>query len=321
MKTRTLVAIAVTGALIAGPVATGVIFHQHTQSAAAFDEARTKLAEKVETIQSERDTAAKDLTEAQSVLDRASQPGALAQTISRADLDVAVDRAIDQFAGYDELLVEPEKVLAEAEGDRPFWRGDLDAAAESLLGQFYALSATSTPRISLGPVRPVQAELDRTADIVAIEEKIASTPAQADDSGSYRPAAEKLATDAGFTVHQVSPTATVCGGYPVSEQAAALVCAESGPEIFIVDGRTEATDSYLDAAIRHEIAHQMIFQRCGAANPPEAGDRFEAATHSYAELYLGADRAQLDSTASADYAITPESDAAARQIHDAGCAA
>ncbi|WP_017794034.1 hypothetical protein [Leucobacter salsicius] len=321
MKKKTSVAIAVTGALIAGAAATGVIFHQHNQSAVAFDEAHTKLAEKVGAVQNERDTAAKDLTEAKAILDRASQPGALAQTASRADLDVAVDRAIDQFAEYDDLLAEPEKALAEAEGDRPFWRGDLDAAAETLLEQFYALSATNTPRISLGPVRPVQAELNRTADIVAIEEKIASTPAAQDSSGSYRPAAEKLATDAGFTVHQISPSATVCGGYPVSDQAAALVCAESGPEIFIIDGRTEATDPYLDAAIRHEIAHQMIFQRCGTANPPEAGDRFEAVTHSYAELYLGADRAQLDATTSDEYTITPESDAAARQIHDAGCAA
>lgn len=320
MKKRTPVAIAVTGALIAGAAATGVIFHQHTQASAAYDEAHAKLAEKVETLRDARDTAATDLAEAQSVLDEASLPGALARTLVLIDLEAAVDQAAKQFAGYDELLAGPEELLAEADSDKPFWPGELEATAAAMFSKANRGSAAGVPELQLEAAALAKKELERTSDIVAVEEQIAATPAAQDASGSYRPAAEKLVADAGFNVRSTTADAAACGDLPIRGAAAAFVCPGTD-DVWIVDGITPDTDPYLDAAIRHEIAHQMIFQRCGTADPPEAGDRFEAVTHSYAELYLGADRAQLDSTASADYAITPESDAAARQIHDAGCAA
>ena len=72
MKTRTLVATAVTGALIAGAVATSVIIHQHNQGVAAFDEARDNLAAKIKIVETARDTAAAELAEAQHILDLAS---------------------------------------------------------------------------------------------------------------------------------------------------------------------------------------------------------------------------------------------------------
>jgi len=40
-------------------------------------------------------------------------------------------------------------------------------------------------------------------------------------------------------------------------------------------------------ALRHEAAHQYVFDTCGTATPPIAGDRSENVTDAYADLFLG----------------------------------
>ncbi|WP_440312770.1 hypothetical protein [Leucobacter chromiireducens] len=323
MKTRTLVATAVTGALIAGAVAAGAVFHQHARGVAAFDEAYDKLAEQIETVQAARGTATADLVAAQSVLDSASQPGALAQSNHLADLDAAVGRATEQIARFDDLLAQPEQILAgsEAQLGELFWRGDLDEAADDMLAQVYSMSAAGTPRVSFGPVTAVRAELDRTAEIVAIEEQIASTAPAQDSSGSYRAAAEKLATEAGYSVHQAPAGGDACDGtQPQREDVAAFVCPDT-PEIYVIAGATADDDPYYDVMIRHELAHMLVYERCGSFDPLGQGDVFEGMTSSYAVLYLGGDRAELSKTHGEQYTMSAGSDSAARTIHDQGCTA
>ncbi|GAA1565835.1 hypothetical protein [Leucobacter aridicollis] len=324
MKTRTLLAVAVTGALITGATAGGVIFHQHAQGVAAFDEARDKLAAKIETIETARGTAVADLAEAQHILDLASQPGALARTPALTDLDAAVSRATERMSAYDELLAGPQTALAEADSERDslFWRSDFAEATAAMLSQVNLGSAAGVPELQLEAVAAAVEELERTTEIVATEKRITGTPAAQDSSGSYRPAVEKLISDAGFHVRRTTTEAAACGDQPIRGAAAAFVCPGSD-DVWIVTGTIPDDDLYLDAAVRHELAHQMIFKRCGTPDPAEAGNQSEAVTSSYAVLYLGADRAELARPGEVDpaYAMTPESDAAARAIHDQGCAA
>ncbi|GAA1620980.1 hypothetical protein [Leucobacter chromiireducens] len=324
MKTRTLVATAVTGALIAGAVATSVIIHQHNQGVAAFDEASDNLAARIKIITTARDTATADLAEAQNLLDRARQPGALARTYVLTDLDAAVSLATERMSVYDELLAGPQKTLAEADSERDslFWRSDLDEATAAMRSQVNLGSAAGVPGLDLEEVAAATEELERTSEIVAAEKRIADTPAAQDSSGSYRPAVEKLIADAGFHVRHTTTESAACGDRPIRGAAAAFVCPGSD-DVWIVTGTIPDDDPYLDAAVRHELAHQMIFRRCGTPDPAEAGSQHEAVTSSYAVLYLGADRAELARPGEVDpaYNMTSESDAAARTIHDQGCAA
>ncbi len=107
---------------------------------------------------------------------------------------------------------------------------------------------------------------------------------------------------------------------------AAYFCAKepSWDYIFFVPaGVARQNDPALVDVTKHEIAHKLIQVQCDGAFH-SLGRHLEHAVrrgrhHSYAVLYLGAiaeNLAQKD-----DYAMTPETDAKARALHDGdlGC--
>lgn len=80
---------------------------------------------------------------------------------------------------------------------------------------------------------------------------------------------------------------------------------------------------YVDT-IKHEIAHAIIFQKCGTTAPPITGayGRYEAVTNSFAVRYLGADYDRLNNNSDAGakyYTMNSESDAAADKIAEGVC--
>ena len=80
------------------------------------------------------------------------------------------------------------------------------------------------------------------------------------------------------------------------------------------------TPVFVDA-VKHELAHLVIDERCGASKPNAGTVELEGVTNSYAVLYLGADRkalAELSSTFP-EYALSSRTDEVATWIHEGVC--
>ncbi|RYQ01018.1 hypothetical protein PG22506_0452 [Bifidobacterium pseudolongum subsp. globosum] len=80
------------------------------------------------------------------------------------------------------------------------------------------------------------------------------------------------------------------------------------------------TGSYYPNAVKHELAHAMIYRICGTTAPALRVDH-EALTNSYATLYFGAERDVLNSGVQNApwYTMTDASDTAAQLVHDGHC--
>ena len=74
-------------------------------------------------------------------------------------------------------------------------------------------------------------------------------------------------------------------------------------------------------AVKHELAHLVIRQRCGRSKPSAGTVELEGVTNSYAVLYLGADRKALSDLSSTfpEYASSTRTDEVATWIHSGVC--
>lgn len=99
----------------------------------------------------------------------------------------------------------------------------------------------------------------------------------------------------------------------------AMVCDAMPNRVFIKDQETTQKHGF-NSALRHEIAHTQILKTCGTYSPPSVNDRAEAVTSSYAILFLGADREELNSIADPNYMTDHETDRMAKDIRNGvGC--
>lgn len=80
------------------------------------------------------------------------------------------------------------------------------------------------------------------------------------------------------------------------------------------------TPVFVDA-VKHELAHLIIQQRCGESKPNAGTVELEGVTNSYAVLYLGADRKALGDLSSTfpEYALSTRTDEVATWIHEGVC--
>jgi hypothetical protein len=74
-------------------------------------------------------------------------------------------------------------------------------------------------------------------------------------------------------------------------------------------------------AVKHELAHLVIRQRCGRSKPNANTVEVEGVTNSYAVLYLGADRKALGDLSSTfpEYASSTRTDEVATWLHSGVC--
>ena len=81
------------------------------------------------------------------------------------------------------------------------------------------------------------------------------------------------------------------------------------------------SDAYFADAMRHEIAHYLIYRRCGTSEPASIGSRAnaESTASSYAVLYLGANAKTLNRAMDSRYHMNTASDEAAARIHAGQC--
>ena len=95
----------------------------------------------------------------------------------------------------------------------------------------------------------------------------------------------------------------------------AMVCDDTPDTVFIRD--KAITKSYgFNSALRHEIAHSQILKTCGTYGPKLVNGRTEAVTSSYAILFLGASRTELNSIDVLEYKTDNQSDKMAKEIRN-----
>ena len=108
-----------------------------------------------------------------------------------------------------------------------------------------------------------------------------------------------------------------------SHSIVALMCSTDMTKIYVniehMNGNPANSPNFLDY-IKHELAHKRIFEQCGTMIPEISGEHYESVTSSYAVKYLGADYYNLQESSKkfSEYAMTPQSDEIAEQIHDQG---
>jgi hypothetical protein len=157
------------------------------------------------------------------------------------------------------------------------------------------------------------------------EAKSRNYQAQLGDDGTYKKSGEFIAAMFGMTIdYNYKNIYLHCDGTNLSEENTfAAYCSSALSKIYVntnIEGFDWISKSaYYPAAIRHEMAHLLIGKICagsGNTTPEIAGDKSEAATSSFAVLFLGADRTQLNNVDEAEYWMTATTDDIATEIHD-----
>ena len=103
----------------------------------------------------------------------------------------------------------------------------------------------------------------------------------------------------------------------------AAFCSATPNYIYINNtlGSDVTSDAYFADAMRHEIAHYLIYRRCGTSEPASIGSQAnaESTASSYAVLYLGANAKTLNRAMDSRYHMNTASDEAAARIHAGQC--
>lgn len=109
-----------------------------------------------------------------------------------------------------------------------------------------------------------------------------------------------------------------------SQWTTAYYCTATPAKVYINPDRPDLyTTAALIDTVKHELSHHIIHYTCGTTQPPiaEDGKKTEAVTNSYAVLFLGADRSNLNAGKDdAPWYVTSDwSDSVATAIHSGRC--
>lgn len=202
------------------------------------------------------------------------------------------------------------------------------ATASGLLGSDDLDDIVSARRQMDDIVDQVNNALSSTnAALLDIEKKVSAVPSQASSDGSYTAAAVKIINTAGLK--EVWGLGNMRGACSITnEQAASWIaafCSATPNNVYINNqlGSTVMGDTYFADAMRHEVAHYLIYRRCGTSEPASIGSQAnaESTASSYAVLYLGANPNTLNRAGDDRYHMNQASDEAAARIHAGQCRA
>lgn len=165
----------------------------------------------------------------------------------------------------------------------------------------------------------------QSAELAEIEQKVAKIVNQVDDEGSYTTVAVNILNTAGL--REVWGLDQMRGACQITvEQASSWIaafCSGTPNNIYINNRLTKSVtnDAYFADAMRHEVAHYLIYRRCGTSDPASIGSQAnaESTASSYAVLYLGANANTLNRAGDARYHMNQTSDDAAARIHAGQC--
>lgn len=163
------------------------------------------------------------------------------------------------------------------------------------------------------------------SELLNIEQKVSAIATQPDANGSYTDSAIQILHAAGL--QEVWGLENMRGACSISSEQAsswlAAFCAVTPNFVYINTslGPDATNDAYFADAMRHEIAHYLIYRRCGTSAPTSIGDQAnaESTASSYAVLYLGANANTLNRAGDSRYHMNRASDEAAARIHAGQC--
>lgn len=161
--------------------------------------------------------------------------------------------------------------------------------------------------------------------IIDIEEAVSQIATYVGSDGSYTESAVQILSAAGLEpVWGLERMRGACqiSNEQLSSWLAAFCSATPGKVYINTNLGTDVTnDAYFADAMRHEIAHYLIYRRCGTSDPPSIGNQAnaESVASSYAVLYLGANAKTLNRALDSRYHMDQASDEAAARIHAGQC--
>lgn len=165
-----------------------------------------------------------------------------------------------------------------------------------------------------------------SAYVNKIEDNVKRIVNQVGSDGTYKDSAMQIIHAAGLT--EVWGLAKMQGACAItSEQEQSWVgafCTGSPSKVYISDQRQpeEYQDVYFADAMRHEVAHYLIYRRCNTTSPAvivRSGVDTEAATSAYAVLYLNANDRTLNRANDSRYHMSASAYSAAAKIHSGQC--
>ena len=161
--------------------------------------------------------------------------------------------------------------------------------------------------------------------IIDIEEAVSQIATYVGSDGSYTESAVQILSAAGL--EPVWGLEQMRGACQISNEQLsswlAAFCSATPGKVYINTnlGADVTNDAYFADAMRHEIAHYLIYRRCGTSDPPSIGNQAnaESVASSYAVLYLGANAKTLNRALDSRYHMDQASDEAAARIHAGQC--
>ena len=189
-----------------------------------------------------------------------------------------------------------------------------------------ALSSTLLSAQTLSQNRVVSASLSAENEaIIDIEEAVSQIATYVGSDGSYTESAVQILSAAGL--EPVWGLEQMRGACQISNEQLsswlAAFCSATPDKVYINTnlGADVTNDAYFADAMRHEIAHYLIYRRCGTSDPPSIGSQAnaESVASSYAVLYLGANAKTLNRALDSRYHMDQASDEAAARIHAGQC--
>ena len=161
--------------------------------------------------------------------------------------------------------------------------------------------------------------------IIDIEEAVSQIATYVGSDGSYTESAVQILSAAGL--EPVWGLEQMRGACQISNEQLgswlAAFCSATPDKVYINTnlGADVTNDAYFADAMRHEIAHYLIYRRCGTSDPPSIGNQAnaESVASSYAVLYLGANAKTLNRALDSRYHMDQASDEAAARIHAGQC--
>ena len=262
-------------------------------------------------------------------------------TLTLSDLYYQVDNGAEnvQLANQIKLLADARSALNSTmlSAQALSQNQSLSSKVRTQLSRAVSLASNVMETNDLDDIQDARDQLDEIIDevndqllaanqeLLDIETAVSNIATYASADGSYIDSAMDILSAAKLQpvwgLEKMRGACSITGEQASSWLAA--FCSATPNYIYINNtlGSDVTSDAYFADAMRHEIAHYLIYRRCGTSEPASIGSgaNAESTASSYAVLYLGANAKTLNRAMDSRYHMNTASDEAAARIHAGQC--
>ena len=262
-------------------------------------------------------------------------------TLTLSDLYYQVDNGAEnvQLANQIKLLADARSALNSTmlSAQALSRNQSLSSEVRTQLSRAVSLASNVMETNDLDDIQDARDQLDEIIDevndqllaanqeLLDIEAAVSNIATYASADGSYIDSAMDILSAAKLQpvwgLEKMRGACSITGEQASSWLAA--FCSATPNYIYINNtlGSDVTSDAYFADAMRHEIAHYLIYRRCGTSEPASIGSgaNAESTASSYAVLYLGANAKTLNRAMDSRYHMNTASDEAAARIHAGQC--